>query len=633
MKRTIMIAALAGCASNPEPMDIPDGCNPLLGGSDCFLPYPSDVFAEADPSMPSGRRITLTRPAMLLTDEGKSADPTKWRAIDGYSRLPTIITTLGAPMDAAGLPAILGDPTLSVADDSPTLIVDTVTQRRVPHFVDLDPRATDPLRQALVIHPLQALEPKRRYIVALRGVRGPGGGAIVAPEGFRRLRDDAAGDDPALHELAARYDEDVFEPLAATGVARDTLQLAWDFTTGSDEHVTSDMFDARDRALAALDAAPPTVTIDSVEALTDGVTWRRIRGRITGPSVLDGAELHRDAEGRVSVDGTTTFGFTALIPHSAKDATRPAPFVGYGHGFFQTREELTNYGTPTIAAGVGAVFLSIDWVGMSRPDLPGIIETIFDEPNTVLGFTDRIHQAMVNWMSVTAAFDGALAKQDAFHHPDTGTLLYDTAEPYYLGISMGHILGGVSAALNPRFRRYALEVGGAGYTLMMFRAQPFRQFLFAMASIVTDPLDQQKVAAVGQRHFDRIDPGIYARYVRKQPLANSPERQLLLQVGLGDRLVPNVASYFHARMLGAQLTGPAAVPPWGIEIAEGSPQVGLTVFDFGEDLSFYADANPTEVDNGVHGDVRLTEASQAQLRAFFQPTGSITHPCDGPCAK
>jgi len=328
MKRTIMIAALAGCASNPEPMDIPDGCNPLLGGSDCFLPYPSDVFAEADPSMPSGRRITLTRPAMLLTDEGKSADPTKWRAIDGYSRLPTIITTLGAPMDAAGLPAILGDPTLSVADDSPTLIVDTVTQRRVPHFVDLDPRATDPLRQALVIHPLQALEPKRRYIVALRGVRGPGGGAIVAPEGFRRLRDDAAGDDPALHELAARYDEDVFEPLAATGVARDTLQLAWDFTTGSDEHVTSDMFDARDRALAALDAAPPTVTIDSVEALTDGVTWRRIRGRITGPSVLDGAELHRDAEGRVSVDGTTTFGFTALIPHSAKDATRPAPFVG-----------------------------------------------------------------------------------------------------------------------------------------------------------------------------------------------------------------------------------------------------------------------------------------------------------------
>ena len=40
-----------------EPMALEEGCNPLLGGSDCFLPYPSDVFLVDDESMPSGQRL------------------------------------------------------------------------------------------------------------------------------------------------------------------------------------------------------------------------------------------------------------------------------------------------------------------------------------------------------------------------------------------------------------------------------------------------------------------------------------------------------------------------------------------------------------------------------------------------
>ena len=32
------------------PLDLPEGCNPLLAGVDCFLPYPSDVFLVDDPA-------------------------------------------------------------------------------------------------------------------------------------------------------------------------------------------------------------------------------------------------------------------------------------------------------------------------------------------------------------------------------------------------------------------------------------------------------------------------------------------------------------------------------------------------------------------------------------------------------
>ena len=45
---------------------------------------------------------------------------------------------------------------------------------------------------------------------------------------------------------------------------------------------------------------------------------------------------------------------------------------------------------------------------------------------------------------------------------------------------MGHILGGTMTALNADVRRTALQVGGAGFSTMMFRARPFTRFLFLM---------------------------------------------------------------------------------------------------------------------------------------------------------
>ena len=634
----ISIAALLAACANPlEPLDLAEGCNPLLAGADCLMPYPSDFFVVADPTTPTARSIRVTGPAVVRTENGLSGDITRWRAFDGFSRLPTIVTTLGAEVSPRGLPAVLHGPQSSLLPaESVTLIVHAETGRFIPHFTDLDPRATDPLRQAIVLHPLEPLEEHARYVVAIHDARGPDGAVVAAPEGFRRLRDRQASGDPVLEPMLDRFETEVFDVLTGAGVQRSTLQLAWDFTTGADEHVTGDMFRVRDLTIAALARQPADVVIDRVEPGTDGVTWRVIHGTIGGPRFVDddgpAGRLVRDADGRVATPtARTRFAFTALIPESALSATTSVPFVGYGHGFFQDRAELQNYGTPTIASSLPAVFVSIDWIGMSRGDLGHILSSFFDEPSTVMSFTDRVHQAMANWITLSSAFDGTLAAQPEFQHPQRGSLIYDTREMYFLGISMGHIFGGVQAALNPRIKRYALEVGGAGFTMMMFRAQPFLQFLFALSSVVPDPLDQQKVVATSQRHFDRIDPGIYAPYVFDNPRSDSPDRQLLLQVGIGDRLVPNFASFFHARALGLGLTAAGPEAAWGIEVGAHPERGAVTVFDFDEDTSFYATAEPTRVDNGVHGDVRLLEASQSQLRTFFTPDGTVVHPCAGPC--
>lgn len=633
----LLVACTAAEDPVAAPLDLPPGCNPLLAGRDCLLPYPSDHFRAVDPHTTTGYRIQIPASAAPTTDDDRQLDVTRWRVTDGFSRVPTILALLGAPASAEGLPNIFDDPSASVSPSSPTHIIDTVTGARIAHFVDLDPRTEDPERQALVLRPLEGLVEQRRYVVALTGVRGVNADVLPAPEGFRRLRDGV--NDPELAELRARYERDIFPLLDAASLTRSELQLAWDFTTGSDAEVTGDMFEVRRLTLEALAKTPPAVAITSVQEAPSPEIFRAVQGTLTGPNFLTsakpGARLVRNAEGRVIQEGTTTIPFLALIPRSAVERNTPAPFVGYGHGFFGDRYELNNHGTPNIAVAVESVFLSIDWLGMSREDLGTILANLYDDPESTFSFTDRVHQAMANWLVVTAAFDDALARAPAFAMPSggprAGEPIYALDEMYFVGISNGHILGAVQAALNPVVRGYSLEVGGAGFSLMMFRALPFGALLFALDLLVSDRLSQQKFAAMGQRTFDRIDPGVYARYVLKEPLPGSPPRRVLLRLGVADPFVPNVASLLHARLLGLDYTTPSPVKPWGLRPTTPPIASAVTIYDLGEDPAFYELATPPAEDNGVHGAVRFLPSALEQLRAFLGPEGEVIHPCSGPC--
>ena len=154
-----------------------------------------------------------------------------------------------------------------------------------------------------------------------------------------------------------------------------------------------------------------------------------------------------------------------------------------------------------------------------------------------------------------------------------------------------------------------------------------------MQFITDDALNQQKFAAQVHRHFDRIDPAVYAPFVLERPLDNSPpDRQVLVQTGLGDNQVPNVASFVHGITLGVGMTQPSALDVWGIPaLTEESSPSGMTVYDFGLDLSFYEISDIPPDDNGVHGSVSQLPAAVRQLDAFLKPGGVVIHPCDGPC--
>jgi hypothetical protein len=167
---------------------------------------------------------------------------------------------------------------------------------------------------------------------------------------------------------------------------------------------------------------------------------------------------------------------------------------------------------------------------------------------------------------------------------------------------------------------------------MMFRARPFQVFLALVETMNEDKLDQQKFAAMIQTTFDRIDPLSYAPNVIASPPSGGPtDRRVLMQVGIADSEVPNLGTYFHARVLGLPVLADASpFVPLGLASAE-APLDGsaLTIHDFGFEPELQAVA--AAEGNIVHDSVRRTSASKTQVSTFLRPGGLVVNACTGVC--
>lgn len=494
------------------------------------------------------------------------------------------------------------------------------------HLAEVDPRANDDTRRGLVIRPLTRLEDGARYLVAIRDLRDRDGGAIEAPAGFARLRDGIDSGSDAIEGLRDHYEQDVFAPLEAAGVARGALQLAWDFTVRSSEDGAGDMLRVRDLTVAWLERTTPAVEVVGVEDAPDPHTFRRIELRMDVPLYMQAdaplALLARDGDGRVSANGMHEVDFTVWIPQSVANrqpGDPPARLMQFGHGFFGGRVEVDSF-IVELADELGLVVVATDWVGMSKEDRNPLAESLAGSLSQGLVFTDRVHQAMANFMSVAhVAQHGLLDLPELAIGPAP---MYDASRLYFYGISQGGILGGSYLGLSPAVDRGVLGVGGCDFSFMMFRARPFLAFLAVISFGTPDYLDQQKFALLSQTTFDRIDPLTYA------PRVDVP---VLLQIGLGDDQVPNLASHLHARALGAELIAPAARPIAGLEESAGPSERALVEFDFGIDPLPGELAVPPTTENEAHEGVRRLAAAKEQLDRFFRPGGMIEHTCDGVC--
>ncbi|MBX5482849.1 MAG: hypothetical protein IRZ16_13565 [Myxococcaceae bacterium] len=662
MRRLICACALAGlfassgCGEPEDPLphlDTGDGCQPLLSGYDCLLPYPSDYFQVEDASLPSGHRIEVRGKAKLTTKTGVSADVNAIRPIDGFSRVPYIVFAFPNDVVPDGFVRLFDDPDASTDPKaSNTLLIEEATGARVPHFVDLDARATDPLHRALVIHPYVRLNASSRYVVLVHNVRQADGTFVPPPEGFRRLRDSEGKSDPALQPLREAFELRILPAADRIGIPRSELQLGWELTTGSDEHVERDMRRIRELTLAWLKTNTPEVTITSVEENPETDVWRRIAGTVSMPLFVEstdpGAQLHRGDDGQVAQNGTAVFPFEAQIPVVVRDQFEPGRILTYGHGFFGGTNEIHGQSARDISTRLHAVLFATPWWGMSLGDSTQLADALNNRPFKTFDPLERTHQAMANWIVFTRAIEKVMPTLPAFQRPTTmgepgvvddgnghtnaGQPVFAGEADAYVGISQGGILGGTMAALNPDVTRPVLNVGGAGFTHMMFRARPFNNYLFFLDLSMPDPFVQQKFVATLQRPFDRFDPATWDAYLIQDLLPDTPPRRVLFQYGIGDAEVPNVGTHLAARIAGLKLLDDGGPAVYGIDkVAPPVEGSALVAFDFGIDVKALNEQPiPPDPDNEVHEGVRRLNAALTQMETFISE-GRIVNACEGRC--
>jgi hypothetical protein len=628
----------------PIPLDIPEGCNPLAPEHDCFFPWPSDFFLQPDPTLPSGQRVVLEGAARMSNEDDLEVDFLTLHPADGFSHHPIIAAYFEGGVDTAFFNTWLDDPAPSVQADHRTLLLDTVTGELVPHFTETDARREAASRAALYIRPLVRLENSRRYVVALQRLsRATDSLPIPAPSGFAALRDGTPTTAPALEALRDRWETGVFAPLAELGVERSGLVLAWDFTTQSFEHVTRDMVRARELALAG--PAVPEVTVRTArgegldepldEALQPDMA-RHITGTIRVPLIMDspgvGASLLRDDAGQVTTSGFSEARFSLWVPQSVYDPENPTPtrVLQFGHGFFGGLGEVDGSQLGPANEG-GWILAGIEWWGMTTDDSAVVVDSIVSAPADTFRFVDRVHQAMVNYTTLTRALRTSLRDLPALQVD--GTPLIDPDQVYFYGISQGHILGGTWMALADDIPRGVLHVGGASFTLMMSRAAPFSAFLQFIAFKVADQLRVQQFVAMAATSMDRIDPITWTPVLREA--IETTDRRILMQVAVGDGTVPNVGSYLHARALGLPVIAPAVEVPVLLDSvtvpAEGSDISALQVVGYGVETRRDLRALIAPGADCIHNHLRRQGFALDQISAFLAPGGRIVEVCEGAC--
>lgn len=638
---------------------LPLGCDPLTP-TYCGFPYPNDYWTVADASTETGLRLALPEVTMPATLTGARSNPDAFNEMDGFS--PGIAAMTHFPgATAAGLatPDRIQD---SLSAESPTVIINADTGERLAHWVDLDEyvvqakirveaseekpeftinRDLEALRQeqALMLRPAVRPEDAARYIVAIRNVRDDEGALLAPSPGFQALRDGEPSEDMGIESRRAHF-EDIFATLEEEGIARDDLQIAWDFTTASRENNTSAMVHIRDDALTSFPNGVPYSVELKNEQIQSGIACRL---EITFDMPLymtkgeSGGLLNLGDDGLPEQNGTFQYSAAMIVPEAA--GVTPAALVEFGHGQLGAKEQVLGF--QAIAAEANFATFALDWKGFSHDDvLPTLIPAIVGgDISAFRAIPERMHQGFLNFLMAMRTLSreaegGPSTKLNQALTNDCGGATIDGAKRYYFGGSQGGILGASIMALTTDIERGLLAVPGQSYNLLLNRSVNFDEFAPQFyGNYDWNALDVQMNLALIQGLWDRAEPTGYSKYIRTNRLPGTPAHEVLIQVSKADHQVTNLGAHIMARTIGGIVNLADTIRDvWDIPVVSGEHQGSAMIeIDFGN-----PDPPITNIphwdDNmdDPHGRATELEALGPILVEFYE-NGTVSNPCNGPC--
>lgn len=646
-KTEVDLSVCDGRSASVEELGYDNTCDPIVPEV-CAFPFPNDFYTRPVKETETGKCVSLKSGFFGATD------PSVFNRADGFSASSTILFQLPDGVDK-GFPKPTDEGIASsIETSSKTIVLDAETGELIPHFAEEDKNAPTAETRALTIRPVIRLKDGHRYIVAVRGVEDSSGSVIAPSEAFLALRDGKSSDSASIEERRDHYKK-IFNTLEDAGIERDSLQLAWDFTTASTESNTRMLLHMRDDGLERVRAEGHPYTITSVAGdcsdlpgngsrfncdplpgdYEENIAYR-IEGTFRVPNYMTaqapGGSLILDERGLPIVNEQAPHhdqSFAMLIPRSALE--EPKPLLQYGHGLFGAESQIYAGNFRSLINEHGYIFFGTRLDGMATEDAPWAGLTLNTDPDLskTNPMFDRLHQGMMQQILLMDMVVEAFSK-DA----DFGRFLNPEVRHYH-GISQGGIMGAVYAAISPHIERAALDVMGQPYSLLLFRSVDFTPFFVLMKEQVPDANGQQLAIALLQHLWDRCEPAGYSHLLASDEvkLPGVTTKNVLMTNAPGDHQVTRLGAHVMARAMNAKMlrTG-VADSVFGLEMVDetSASENSITEYDYGNPIDPPCNQPPAYQGDGLcddpHSKLRRTESARKQLGHFLK-TGETKNFC------
>jgi hypothetical protein len=567
---------------------------------------------------------------------------------------------------------------LSITTQSPTILLNADTGELVPHFAELDEEISSEADRdrALLIRPVVRLADATRYIVAIRHVVDKNGMALASTPVFQALRDGTPSCDSSVALRQSLY-SDIFAKLAQAGIDKADLQLAWDYSTASQQNNTAWLLHMRDDALAQVGASGPSYTLfppapagtppdpktsPSCNNLTVGTNpaetailspseigsgncsqdspdnnphlWRRLFGLMTIPIYTTtpnpGAGLNFGPDGMPAQNGTAQYEFEVNIPVAAtKQAGSP---IFNGHGLLGDKTEGDNSYLAEIDDAGDYVSISVDLIGFCQDDANTVINTLAADPSNWGNIVGRQQQGLLNELLAIRLMNGLAKDPTTFYN---GAPTIDPTNPYYRGDSQGGIMGTTIMAVSTDVTRGVLGEPGVPYSLLLNRSDDFTPYFQLISALYPNGREIQHLLGVMQMVWDRSEPDGYVPYIVSNNLPNTPAHQVLIHDNIGDYQVTPLGAHIIARAVGAQNLLPVNREIFGLTDAL-APISGSAIVEWSWGLNPAPETNtpPTNLCpsdappncGDPHDQLRIQSSSIQQEVQFFS-TGTVVNTC------
>jgi hypothetical protein len=579
-----------------------------LLGSPMTVPYPNNLYTLPDATTPNGIHLNVdentTRPI-----GGFSADFFGWwldsmNTLDGFSTLGYLFIPVTSSPDWGSLPDTV-DP--GMADGIFAVVIDQAS----PHYGEFVPMIPDYKPKAIRLQPWRPMRERTRYaLVATRAVRPMHEECYRASQSMRRIYIEYTTGRRAEEWNGARYME-TLDILSQMGLDPANILSLSEFTTLS---VTKGLDDAR-QVMNDLETDSPPVITDWALTPGGGIGLAGYgRGWLSTPIFKNSTSRawEYDGEGNLEVDRWENIPLHLSLPaQDAYGAGQPYPIIVFGSGILSTKESLNAFASNFAQHGLGMIAMDAvchgeRCVGCSDSVDEGICFYDLFRP---LGFRDNWRETVANYMWLIRAVK-QLGDMDL---DENGIADFDVSKIYYLGHSMGTIMGGVLAAVEENVSVYAMHSAG-GYFISVGLdgpvVGPYMDFISQAEDILPGIKIMDFVHDAGvfaQNVLDQSDPVNYLIHLQEDRLpALADHDTQLMQLGAAeDYTLGGKAGGYYCRAGGWAQFEPFV---WDVDAPHDSlPHVGSGFLQF-----------PGDEHNGIFENNELGNALRDQVTHYIR---------------